>query len=107
MKLIDANPIIEKYTNYEYFSGYEDFDEGVETGVLSVIDELENASEIDPIHFAGGTYCKECLHSEPVEYEDNEGWVTPMDEYWCNEHKITMPLNGFCSEGRKDDMKND
>lgn len=57
---------------------------------------------IDPVHATGGIYCKECLHSEPVEYEDNEGWVKPMDEYWCNKHKDTMPLNGFCSEGRKD-----
>lgn len=105
MKLIDANPIIEKYTNYEYFSGYEDFDNGVEVGVLFVIDELENASEIDLLHAAGGCYCKECLHSEPVEYKFADDWIVPIDEYWCNEHKITMPLNGFCSEGRKDDIK--
>ena len=62
---------------------------------------------IDPVHFVGCAYCKECLHSEPVEYEDDEGWVTPMDKYWCNKHKDTIPLNGFCSEGRKDDTKND
>ena len=107
MKLIDVEPIIEKYKDYEYFSGYKDFDEGVEAGVLSVIDELENASEIDPVHAACACYCKECLHSELIEYEDNEGWATPVDEYWCNEHKITMPLNGFCSEGRRDNTKND
>lgn len=59
MKLIDVEPIIEKYKDYECFSGYEDFDEGVETGVLSVVNELENASEIDPIHAVGGCYCKE------------------------------------------------
>lgn len=68
--------------------------------------EIDKQPKIDPVHFAGGVYCKECLHSELVEYEDNEGWVTPLDEYWCNEHKITMPLKGFCSEGRKDDTKN-
>lgn len=61
---------------------------------------------IDPVHYAGGCYCRECLHSELIEYEDNEGWATPMDEYWCNEHKNTMPLNGFCSCGRKVDTKN-
>ena len=57
----------------------------------------------DLVHAAGGCYCKECLHSEPLEYKDNEGWITLMDEYWCNKYKDTMPLNGFCSEGRKDD----
>lgn len=107
MKLIDINPIIKKYKDYEYFSGYEDFDKGVEARILSVIDELDNASEIDPVHAAGACYYKECLHSELIEYEDNEGWITPVDEYWCNEHKYTMPLNEFCSEGRRDDTKND
>ena len=59
---------------------------------------------IDPIHTADGCYCRECFHSELEEHEDNEGWVTQMDEYWCNKHKINMPLNGFCSEGRKDEI---
>lgn len=68
--------------------------------------EIDKQPTIDPVHFAGGAYCKECLHSEPIEYEDNEGWAVPIDEYWCNEYKATMPLNGFCSEGRKDDTKN-
>ena len=62
---------------------------------------------IDPVHFAGGTYCKECLHSEPIEYKFADDWVVPIDEYWCNEHKINMPLNGFCSEGRKDNTKDE
>ena len=52
---------------------------------------------IDPIHFAGGTYCRECSHSEPN--------FMPDDTYWCNRYNYIMPLNGFCSEGRKDDMK--
>lgn len=105
MKLIDASPIIEKYTNYEYSSGYEDFDDGMEAGVLSVIDELKNASEIDIVHFAGGCYCRECFHSELEEHEYVDDWKFKR-EWWCNKHKDTMPLNGFCSEGRKDDMKN-
>lgn len=29
-----------------------------------------------------------------------------MYEYWYNKHKDTMPLNGFCSERRKDNMNN-
>ena len=62
---------------------------------------------IDPVHLVSGDYYKQCLHSGPVKYKDNEGWVTPMDKYWCNKHKDTIPLNGFCSEGRKDDTKND
>ena len=70
------------------------------------LEDLFQAPTIDPVHAAGGCYCRECFHSALEKYEDSAGWVTPMDEYWCNEHKITMPLNGFCSEGRKDDTKN-
>lgn len=96
MRLIDADVLMEKE--------YSRLREGE---VLHRIppSHVDAAPIIDPVHFAGGCYCKECLHSEPVEYEDNEGWVTPMGEWWCNKHKDTMLLNGFCSEGRKDDIK--
>lgn len=107
MKIIDVTPIIKKYKDYESFTGYPEFDEGYDTGVLSVVTEFEDAPEIDPVHYAGGCYCKECLHSEPVEYKFADDWIVPIDEYWCNEYKINMPLNGFCSEGRKDDTKNE
>lgn len=85
MKLIDTSPIIEKYINYEYFSGYEDFDEGVEAGVLSIIDELKNASEIDPIHAANACYCKECWY------------YTEWGE--CKEFGDIMKPDEFCSRG--------
>ena len=100
MRLIDADALIERieYSSYDY--------ERVRIDTVAGCLLTDSVSPtIDPIHAAGGCYCKECLHSESIEYKDSEGWVTPMDEYWCNEHKNTMPLNGFCSEGRKDDMK--
>lgn len=54
---------------------------------------------VDPIHAAGGCYCKECLCKE-----ENE--TVPLIKYWCNLHDITMPLNGFCSEGKnKNNLK--
>lgn len=87
MKLIDASPIIEKYTNYENFSGYEDFDEGVEAGVLSVIDELENTPEINakPIIYAhwilerepdGNPYCYHCSHCDSDFHNIGIKWAT-------------------------------
>lgn len=48
---------------------------------------------VAPIHAAGGCYCKECLYKE-----ENE--TVPLIKCWCNLHDITMPLNGFCSEGK-------
>lgn len=75
--------------------------------LCDTVDFLKEQPIVDGVHAAGGCYCRECFHSVLEKYEDGAGWVTPMDEYWCNEHKISMPLNGFCSEGRKDKMKDE
>ena len=96
MRLIDADVLTEEFWKPEYRTQ-------TRRDFISVINKFP---KIDPVHFAAGCYCKECIHSERVEYKFADDWVVPIDEYWCNEHKITMPLNGFCSEGRKDDTKN-
>lgn len=44
---------------------------------------------IDPVHAAGGCYCRECEKANP----GGAGYV------WCG--KKAMPLNGFCSEGKR------
>ena len=105
MKLIDANNI-NKFCQERQCADYGLYNLGYQDCKDQINNYIDNIPKIDPVHAAGGCYCKVCLHSEPVAYEDNKGWVTPIDEYWCNKHKDTMPLNGFCSEGRKDDMKN-
>lgn len=62
--------------------------------------EINKQPEIDPVQFAGGTYCKECL------YKEEEDGTVSLIKYWCNLHDITMPLNGFCSEGKnKNNLK--
>lgn len=98
MKLIDAILIIEKYTNYENFSGYEDFDEGVEAGVLSIVNELENASEIDPVHAAGAVYCKECKYCNQ-NYDERTSEIS----YKCTKYSFydfsDRKPNDFCSHG--------
>lgn len=101
-KLIDANKLFQETEENMHNNPHSDPTYAVmhKHEHCHFLCEIDKQPTIDPVHFAGGAYCEECLHSEPVEYEDNEGWVTPVDEYWCNEHKIAMPLNGFCSEGR-------
>ena len=75
MKLTDVEPIIEKYKNYESFTGYPDYDEGRDFGVLLVVGELEDAPEINakPIIYAhwilerepnGNPYCYHCSHCD-------------------------------------------
>lgn len=85
MRLIDADVLMEKE--------YSRLREGE---VLHRIppSHVDAAPIIDPVHAAGGTYCRECSHSEPN--------FMPDDTYWCNCYNYIMPLNGFCSEGRKD-----
>ena len=100
MELIDANTNVQDYVE-TWMCNCSDYGRQH----VMAVDDVRTLPIIDPIHAAGGAYCKECLHSEPVEYKFADDRAVPIEEYWCNKHKITMPLNGFCSEGRKDDMK--
>lgn len=55
------------------------------------LEDLFRAPTIDPIHAAGGCYCRECIKSDLL--DDRNG-------YYCDKG-ITMPINGFCSGGVK------
>lgn len=95
MKLIDTDTLTEELWKPEYRTQTRrDF-----------ITAIGISPSIDPVHIADGCYCRECFHSELEEHEYVDDWKFKR-EWWCNKHKDTMPLNGFCSEGRKDDMKN-
>lgn len=65
---------------------------------------LDNLQDWDPVHIAGGCYCSECIYHEQEEYPDtpDSRWIIPVDEYFCNLNSVTMPLNGFCSEGKNE-----
>lgn len=41
-RIVDIEEVLRKNTDYEYFSGHPEYDAGVETGVLHMVDELEN-----------------------------------------------------------------
>lgn len=96
MKPIDANDLFKRTCNTPL---YDNRDEDI------FLNLILDSKEIDPVHAIGSCYCRECFHSELEEHE----YVDDLKfkrEWWCNKHKDTMPINGFCSEGRKDDMKN-
>lgn len=67
--------------------------------LCDTVDFLKEQPIVDGIHAAGGCYCKECQYST----QQDIPW---KDLIFCKLHRDTMPLDGFCSEGRKDDMKN-
>lgn len=94
MRLIDADVLIQKikYLSYDYEKVRID----TITGCL-LTDFI--SPTINPVHAAGGCYCKECV------YKEKNNNKNPKD-YWCQFHDSYMSLNGFCSEGRKDDTKN-
>lgn len=95
MRLIDADELIKNIK----CSGYEYERLRIDTIIECLLTDVVSPT-IDPIHFAGGTYCKECIYKE-------ESTVKNPKDYWCQLRDSYMGLDGFCSEGRKDDMKNE
>lgn len=108
VKLIDANKLFREIEENMHNSPHSDL---VHTAMhkhehYHFLCEIDKQPEIDPVHFAGGAYCKECQYHEDEVYPDSEWELHDRQECWCNWRDNVMPLNGFCSEGRKDDTKN-
>ena len=94
MKLIDADRAIHQAQEPTIYD------------LCDTIDFLKEQPIVDGVHAAGGCYCKECTYHENESYPDGEREIHDSKECWCNWWDNTVSLNGFCSEGRKDDMKN-
>lgn len=41
-RIVNIESFIEKYRDFEFFSGYQEYDNGFETGVSFLVEELEN-----------------------------------------------------------------
>lgn len=89
-KLIYADEIMEYLDNYCHYSDNPDYDIGYGNGIYVAWEKLLETPAIDPVHAAGGCYCHECVKANLL--DDKNG-------YYCVKG-ITMPLNGFCSEGK-------
>lgn len=74
-----------------------------ENQVMSVDEEwclkcqdIDEAPTIDPVHAAGGCYCRECKYQD---FDD------AYNKRWCNRdlggHKVKTDGSGFCDRGRK------
>lgn len=84
MRLINSNHLFKQTCNTLL---YDNRDED------KFLDLIMNSKEIDPVHYADGCCCKECKYR----CKNN---LTLEDSYWCELNANTMPLNGFCSEGK-------
>lgn len=90
MRLIDADTCWDRILN----------------GCCTTEAAVMNTPTIDPIHAAGGCYCKECKDHEDEVYPDGEWEVHDNEECWCDLWGNTVSLNGFCNYGKRDDTSN-
>lgn len=62
------------------------------------IGKLKNAAAIDPIHYAGGCYCRECV------------WWRVSDDklsVWCAMSGVMTDKQGFCNYGHRREVTDD
>lgn len=52
--------------------------------------------------FGKGCFCKNCIYKETDNYLDtpDTSWEVQTNNIWCELNGTTMPLDGFCSEGK-------
>lgn len=93
MRLIDADALVRQLTTEgcDYY-GAEFY--AYVAGLDHAKNEIEDADEIDPVHAAGGVYCRECEFTQKRNY----GYFCEKEDRkyvrWCND-------NDFCSRGIK------
>lgn len=96
-KLIDADALKENlttegcdYDGAEYFAYL--------SGIERIKDEIDEAPEIDPVHAAGGVYCRECKY-----FDDYSRTVSFNRE--CMYTDQPRSKNDFCSRGVKREVE--
>lgn len=104
MRLVNIDPIVAKFDNCECYSECEDYDSGVDDGIRYVLNAIEESPIIDPVHAAGGCYCKECHYYEPLrDYPDcSKKLPYGYCYYWKykeGESPNEVDENDFCSKG--------
>lgn len=100
MRLIDADKLNRK----KKYSFQTEFGCFPKNEWFIKLDNLFSAPTIDPIHVAGGCYCKECQYYEPLrDYPDcskklTYGYCYCWD-YEQGESPNEVDENDFCSKG--------
>lgn len=71
-RIVDIEEVLREHTDYKYFSGYAEYDEGVETGIFHMVDELENLPiKIDYTEIAKKLWTYICIiDDEKATYEE-------------------------------------
>lgn len=87
MRLIDADALVKQLTTEgcDYY-GAEFY--AYVAGLDHAKNEIEDADEIDPVHAAGGVYCRECIYFVPEQVHKNDGTVRD-----CKPGELFVPLS--------------
>ena len=106
MRLIDADKLFQETEENMYNNPHSDPTHAAmhKHEHCHFLCEIYKQPEIDPVHFAGGYYCKECIYLNKEIEKVDFGWFPPTkDEGYCFKNNSVIKLNGFCSEGRKEE----
>lgn len=81
-RIVNIENILEKYNNYESFTGYLEYDEGHDSGVARMVDELEELPiEIDYREIAKKLWTYICIiDDEKGTYEELADAIGLTDE---------------------------
>lgn len=102
MRLIDADALIEVVKKWYWDDEQQNLHPDADLFVHYLITTIKDRPTIDPVHAAGGCYCRECRNfGEDKEY--GKSWCKrPFGCYGC------LPVNhdAFCSYGEKKEKEN-
>lgn len=97
MRLIDADDTLDTIEKYcgDYFNHD---DQSFDKNAVRIV--IKMAETIDPVHFAGGCYCKECKYYKPYEFPESGRIIYQCCNSSASYLEESKP-DDFCSKGTK------
>lgn len=66
------------------------------------VKQMKRMKTIDPVHAAGGCYCRECVYNNPIGCIHPSNITYHSDEYGnLYDHFISIQKDHFCGYGKK------
>ena len=97
MRLIDADIKVSDYIETWQCECSEN-----DTQTVMAVEDLQYLPTIDPIHAAGGCYCRECCFGrKPNSADMQDGYV------YCQQQSKYKELDAFCSDGEPMEAQDD
>lgn len=94
MRLIDADIKVSDYIETWQCECSEN-----DTQTVMAVEDLQYLPTIDPIHAAGGCYCRECKHFDTTGYAPDPYNLTELQMGWCAINRREKQACKWCSDG--------